>query len=83
MAHKLVTDEMVEKATQSLYHDPQNVTADEKESIRAALEAVADDLIEACAKVADKHGRDWRLTRPEWSAAAEIVAGGIRRKYDQ
>jgi hypothetical protein len=50
MAHKLVTESMVERAADAMYHDPQNLEPYEKESIRAALEAVADEIVEAWQK---------------------------------
>jgi hypothetical protein len=45
MAHRLVTDEMVEKAYRT-YWDA---------NMRAALEAVTDEIVEACARELDKY----------------------------
>jgi transcription initiation factor IIE alpha subunit len=64
MAHKLVTDEMVEKATRAALIRRGEIADDEggsplmklSEINRAALEAVADDLIEACAKEVEAMG---------------------------
>lgn len=65
MAHKLVTDEMVEKAVaaeQALWSAPgDGVTSDD--CIRAALEAVADDLIEAIALVAEEEADQFRAVQ--------------------
>jgi hypothetical protein len=60
MAHKLVTDELAMKAA-DVFFDKHSPSAHAqfpwmKDMFRAALEAVADDLIEACAKEVEAMG---------------------------
>jgi len=70
MTHKLITDEMLIKAERISKH-----LADgpwDRDDIYYVLEAVADDIVEACAKVAENYPstiyRDHR----------HLIAGGIR-----
>jgi hypothetical protein len=56
MAHKLVTTELVEKAFDAATNRTNGSHGVWFGDIRAALEAVVDDLIEACAKVAIEAG---------------------------
>jgi hypothetical protein len=61
MAHKLVSEEMVKKAWRAYIAEPKFEMA---ESIRAALEAVADEIrnqvIEECAReIEDRHLQAW------------------------
>jgi hypothetical protein len=60
MAHKLVTDELAMKAA-DVFFDKHSPSAHAqfpwmKDMFRAALEAVADDLIEACVRAAIEAG---------------------------
>jgi uncharacterized protein (DUF305 family) len=58
MAHKLVTESMVEKAREYWEADKTDklLAPTPTQAARAALEAVADDLIEACAKEVEAMG---------------------------
>lgn len=60
MAHKLISEEMVEKAINAQFCDESD---DEANAMRAALEAVADDLIEAIALVAEEEADQFRAVQ--------------------
>lgn len=69
MNHKLITDEMVEKAVKACDAAPLDLETEPEEAVvRAALESVADDWIEVCAQVAD--------------TALRTYQDGVRRSLD-
>lgn len=85
----IITDEMVEKAARAMFKEcrgdcyPFEKVSDNRKpywraASRAALSAVIGDVVEECAKVADRARKDWVMADGQEAFVCEEIAERIR-----